>query len=40
MNIILTDLSSFVITGRNENNSVFYIRPKSDFETEQKMELM
>lgn len=36
MNIKLTDTYSFVITGRNKNNSSFYIRPKSDFETERK----
>ncbi|MBC9813917.1 hypothetical protein H9Y05_15680 [Crocinitomicaceae bacterium CZZ-1] len=31
MKITLTDLSKFVIIGRNEQNSMFYIRPKSDF---------
>lgn len=32
--ISLTDTSAFVITFRNEDNSKFYIRPKSDFERE------
>lgn len=32
--INLTDLSAFVLTSRNEKNSEFYIRPKSDFERE------
>ena len=30
MNITLTDASAFVITRRNEANSIFYIRPKAD----------
>ena len=32
--IKLTDLSAFVLTARNKDNSEFYIRPKSDFERE------
>jgi hypothetical protein len=29
-----TNTSKFVLTARNEKNSMFYIRPKSDFERE------
>lgn len=36
--IRLTDASAFVITFRNEDNSEFYIRPKSDFERELELE--
>lgn len=32
--IISTNTSKFLITFRNEDNSKFYIRPKSDFERE------
>ena len=32
--IRLTNGNEFVITARNEDNSMFYIRPKSDFERE------
>lgn len=35
MNILLTNLSEFVITRRNQENNNFYVRPKSDVITEQ-----
>lgn len=34
MRLLISNLSSFVITHRNEDNSKFFIRPKSDFERE------
>ncbi len=34
--ISLTNTSSFVLTGRNKRNSIFYIRPKEDFIKELK----
>lgn len=36
ISITLTDTSEYVITARNEDLSVFYIRSKSDFEKEMK----
>lgn len=36
ISITLTDTSEYVITGRNEDLSSFYIRSKSDFEKEMK----
>lgn len=36
ISITLTDTSEYVITGRNEDLSAFYIRSKSDFEKEMK----
>jgi hypothetical protein len=35
--IHFTNTSAFVLTGRNKENSKFYIRPKSDYEREQEL---
>jgi hypothetical protein len=36
--INLTNISEYLITARNNNFSIFYIRPKSDFEKDIKNE--